>query len=118
MASKRRIRRNHCGDKHQYDTPEAARKGAIDLWVSHGKNERILNVYPCLWEPHYHIGHKPKVAMTKKVKAQVKPAAAVKRKPAIKTPSAPKEKAKSRLKENDWYASLLESKYGDNADVV
>jgi len=68
VASKRRLRRNHCGDKQQYETREAAHMAAVMLRHHKGdKKDKLLNVYQCLWASHYHIGHKPKQSYDSKV---------------------------------------------------
>lgn len=70
MSSKRRIRRNHCGDKQQFATRDEARDAARAVHFRKGGEGKMMNVYLCLWATHYHYGHKPKTDIKKKVKVQ------------------------------------------------
>jgi hypothetical protein len=70
MSSKRRIRRNHCGDKQQFATREEARDAARAVHFRKDSKGKMMNVYLCLWATHYHYGHKPKTDIKKKVKVQ------------------------------------------------
>lgn len=56
MASKRRIRRKECGDKHRH----ATRAEAVSHLVSLRKSGRVsgdIHAYRCPWGDHWHVGH-------------------------------------------------------------
>lgn len=56
MSSKRRIRRNSCTGKTQYQT-DVEGKTAIYFLKQRTKDTSLMNVYKCKFCKHYHIGH-------------------------------------------------------------
>ena len=56
MASKRKIRRKQCGDKHRHTDRITAIRAADSL---RHRGESTLNVYHCKWCNGWHVGHLP-----------------------------------------------------------
>ena len=56
MASKRRVRYNHCTRKRAYATLEEAKQVLYNM-KQYSKNMTGIRVYKCQFGNHYHIGH-------------------------------------------------------------
>jgi len=70
VSSKRGIRRNHCGDKGKYSSRAEANDASYSLYRRSGMKTKPLDVYKCLWENHFHIGHAPKAPVKGKALKQ------------------------------------------------
>jgi hypothetical protein len=57
MASKRRFRRNSCGDKKRYSTLKEAQTAA---WKFDRARNDTCHAYKCQFGDHFHIGHPTK----------------------------------------------------------
>jgi len=55
MTSKRRVRRNECGDKVKYTSHQKALDAAYNLYRK--KGGELCIPYTCTWGEHIHIGH-------------------------------------------------------------
>jgi len=61
VASKRRMRRQACGSKRRYLTPE---EGRVAIWQLN-RTQGVpgyrghMNVYKCKFCHSYHVGHRP-----------------------------------------------------------
>ena len=59
MASKRKRRRDHCGNKRRLTRPEA-----IQLAGKLRKlNDSVLDAYPCTYCGTWHVGHRPHIVV-------------------------------------------------------
>lgn len=59
MSSKRKLRKNACTGKVVYKTRESA-NGAMTRLIRSGKATGFVNVYPCPFGSHFHVGRRPK----------------------------------------------------------
>ena len=62
MASKRKLRRNECGDKIQYASYKEATDAAYSL--KRNKGGTLCLPYLCTWGNHIHIGHEPQTVQS------------------------------------------------------
>lgn len=58
MSTKRGLRRKSCQGKIQYETKAVAQLALRDLRRKGATG--LLNVYPCKFGKHYHVGHRPR----------------------------------------------------------
>lgn len=60
MSSKRRVRRLACKGKQQHATWDSAHRHMMQLYERGKMRSGTLNVYPCPFGNHFHVGHKPR----------------------------------------------------------
>jgi len=56
MTSRRRLRRNACGQKRRYPDQTAAKRA---IWLGREMWRGYVNAYLCKFCGHWHIGHPP-----------------------------------------------------------
>ena len=59
MSSRRLLRKKSCDGKVPYPTRAEATKALEEMIRRLGRRGR-LNVYPCKFGTHFHVGHKPR----------------------------------------------------------